>query len=247
MISSGHQPRSCKEIYDQNSSISFLRCVTVQEINVRVNSFPSASSNKAYTLRLDNGDLPVYCSMSGELGECGDGGWTLNTFWYGSNRWYDRSSFSPQNGDTGLDHLETLLPTYWSTSFTKICLGMKVNGVTRFLQVDKAAASLYDLIADGEYRPTSLGRDEWKTLIGSDASLQLKCNKEGFNSQGTMHRTSSFELESSLIKKTIATSLIPESDLVEEGQDSKTPVETEPRGVRTTETKISRLSATSSF
>ena len=59
------------------SSTSFLRCVTVQEINVRVNSFPSASSNKAYTLRLDNGDLPVYCSMSGELGECGDGGWTL--------------------------------------------------------------------------------------------------------------------------------------------------------------------------
>ena len=56
-----------------------------------------------------------------------------------------------------------------------------------------------------------------------------------------------FELESSLIKKTIATSLIPESDLVEEGQDSKTPVETEPRGVRTTETKISRLSATFSF
>ena len=89
-----------------------------------------------------------------------------------------------------MDHLETLLPTYWSTSFTKICLGMKVNGVTRFLQVDKAAASLDDLIADGEYRPTSLGRDEWKTLIGPDASLQLKCNKEGFNSQGTMHRTS---------------------------------------------------------
>ena len=59
------------------SSTSFLRCVTVQEINIRVNSFPSASSNKAYTLRLDNGDLPVYCSMSGELGECGDGGWTL--------------------------------------------------------------------------------------------------------------------------------------------------------------------------
>ena len=89
-----------------------------------------------------------------------------------------------------MDHLETQLPTYWSTSFTKICLGMKVNGVTRFLQVDKAAASLDDLIADGKYRHTSLGRDEWKTLIGPDASLQLKCNKEGFNSQGTMHRTS---------------------------------------------------------
>ena len=123
---------------------------------------------------------------------------------------------------------------------------MKVNGVTRFLQVHKAAASLYDLIADGEYRPTSLGRDEWKTLIGPDASLQLKCKKRSTRKElCTVPRE--FELESSLIKKTIATSLIPESDLVEEGQDSKTPVETEPRGVRTTETKISRLSATSSF
>ena len=28
---------------------------------------------------------------------------------------------------------------------------------------------------------TSLGRDEWKKLIGSNASLQHNCNKEGFN------------------------------------------------------------------
>ena len=32
--------------------------------------------------------------------------------------------------------------------------------------------------------PTSLGRDTWKKLIGSQASLQLKCNKEGFNAVG---------------------------------------------------------------
>ena len=40
---------------------------------------------------------------------------------------------------------------------------------------------MYSLIADGQYRNTSLGRDTWKTLIGSEASLQLNCNKEGFN------------------------------------------------------------------
>ena len=28
---------------------------------------------------------------------------------------------------------------------------------------------------------TSLGRDEWKELIGSRGSLQVNCNKEGFN------------------------------------------------------------------
>ena len=40
---------------------------------------------------------------------------------------------------------------------------------------------MYSLIADGQYRYTSLGRDTWKSLIGSEASLQLNCNKEGFN------------------------------------------------------------------
>ena len=37
------------------------------------------------------------------------------------------------------------------------------------------------LIADGQYRKTFLGRDGWKKLIGSNASLQHKSNEEGFN------------------------------------------------------------------
>ena len=58
-------------------------------------------------------------------------------------------SQSLKNGVTRLDHLETLFPTYWSTSFTKIYHGMKVDGVTRFLQLGQEAAPLYPLIADG--------------------------------------------------------------------------------------------------
>ena len=50
-----------------------------------------------------------------------------------------------------------------------------------FLVINKTADSLYSLIADGQYRPTSLGRATWKTLIGSQASLQKNCNMEGFN------------------------------------------------------------------
>ena len=38
-----------------------------------------------------------------------------------------------------------------------------------------------ELIADGQYRNTSLSITIWKTLIGSQASLQTDCNKEGFN------------------------------------------------------------------
>ena len=58
---------------------------------------------------------------------------------------------------------------------------MKINQQLRFIVVNRLADSLHSIIADGQYRNTSLGRDEWKKLIGSDASLQHNCNKEGFN------------------------------------------------------------------
>ena len=58
---------------------------------------------------------------------------------------------------------------------------MKLGNLSRFIVIKKEASSLYSLIADGHYRETSLGRDTWKSLIGSEASLQLNCNKEGFN------------------------------------------------------------------
>ena len=60
---------------------------------------------------------------------------------------------------------------------------MKIHGQqkTNFIVINKAADSLYSLIADGQYRATSPCRNTWKTLIGSEASLQRNCNKEGFN------------------------------------------------------------------
>jgi len=58
---------------------------------------------------------------------------------------------------------------------------MKIGHQTKFTVINVQANSLYSLIADGHYRSTSLGRNAWKTLIGSQASLQLNCNKEGFN------------------------------------------------------------------
>ena len=62
---------------------------------------------------------------------------------------------------------------------------MKIGQQINFIVINRQASSLYSLIADGEYRATSLGRDTWKKLIGSQASLQLNCNKEGFNAVGT--------------------------------------------------------------
>ena len=58
---------------------------------------------------------------------------------------------------------------------------MNISQEVRFAVIDRQADSLHSLIADGQYRSTSLGRDAWKALIGSQGSLQRYCNKEGFN------------------------------------------------------------------
>ena len=103
------------------------------------------------------------------------------TFHYNARYWSDYNEHNLLGGEAGFDSQETKLPTYWNTSFSKICLGMKIGQQINFIVINKQANSLYSLIADGKYRTTSLGRDRWKTLIGSQASLQLNCNKEGFN------------------------------------------------------------------
>ena len=67
---------------------------------------------------------------------------------------------------------------------------MKIGQQIKFMVVNRHANSLYSLIADERYRPTSLGRNTWKTLIGSQASLQTNCNREGFNAVGSAHGSS---------------------------------------------------------
>ena len=50
-----------------------------------------------------------------------------------------------------------------------------------FILIHRTADSLFSLIADGQYRNTTLGRETWKSLLGSEGSLQLNCNMEEFN------------------------------------------------------------------
>ena len=105
------------------------------------------------------------------------------TFHYDSILWENQVAFNPAVGETGFDTQETKLPTYWNKPFSKLCLGMKIPGeeTTNFITIDQSAESLHSLIADGQYRPTSAGRDTWKSLLGSQGSLQHTCNREGFN------------------------------------------------------------------
>ena len=106
---------------------------------------------------------------------------TKGTFHYNSILWSNKEIFNLAGGETGFDSQETKLPTYWDTSLSKICLGMKIGQQVNFITINKQASSLFTLIADGQYRATFLGRNSWKKLVGSEASLQRNCDKEGFN------------------------------------------------------------------
>ena len=58
---------------------------------------------------------------------------------------------------------------------------MKVGHQIKFIVINMHSNSLHSLIAHGKYRNITLGSDTWKALIGSEASLQTTCLKEGLN------------------------------------------------------------------
>ncbi|XP_022804044.1 matrilin-2-like, partial [Stylophora pistillata] len=176
---------ACKPGYQENG----LTCEGPFHSCAEIYKRQRSQENNAYQLLVDHRKVNVYCHMTDDLKGCGGGGWTMvmkmdgrkSTFHFDSQLWSNMNDFNPQGGETGLDSQETKLPTYWNTSFSKICLGMKIGNLSRFILIKKQASSLHSLIADGQYRDTSLGRNTWKLLIGSEASLQFNCNKEGFN------------------------------------------------------------------
>ena len=130
--------------------------------------------NNLRTILESNHSLPMFLKILSQ-----------QTFHFDASLWSNKETFNLDGGKTGFDSQEAKLPSYWNTSFSKICLGMKINdNQPKFIVINQQANSLYSLIADGQYRSTLLGRDTWKSLIGSKASLQYNCNKEEFNAVG---------------------------------------------------------------
>ncbi|KAL9952634.1 hypothetical protein ACROYT_G039912 [Oculina patagonica] len=157
--------RSCQDLFDVSAS----------------------SQNQQVTLFFGSTPTTILCHM-GDFG-CGDGGWTpvmkmdgsKTTFHFDSGYWSNQNHYNPSAWVTGFDTQEAKLASYWNTPFSKICLGMKIDQQIKFIVINKQANSLYSLIADGQYRATSLGRSTWFSVMGSYAALQSYCNKEGFN------------------------------------------------------------------
>lgn len=117
--------------------------------------------------------LQTYCDMNG--------GWTLLMKINGNDTklgfddplWTNKETL---NSDALEDDESTKLVSYWTFLFTELRLGMKDKEITRWITLAYNSSSLYDLIADEEYRELMLGRDVWKSLI-SNSSLQIHCNK----------------------------------------------------------------------
>ena len=73
------------------------------------------------------------------------------------------------------------MPSFWSTPFTKLCLGMQAVGQeTNWITVSYNASSLHSLMSTNTHYAANVGRGKWKSLL-ADSSLQHNCNMEGFN------------------------------------------------------------------
>ena len=108
-------------------------------------------------------------------------------FNYSSPYWTNKETYAVEDGLKGLTEKQTKLASYWNTPFDKICLGMKVNNVTKWIVINHKASSLLDVIADGVFERMYVGKNKWLSLMdGSD--LQRRCKIEGFNINIPGHR-----------------------------------------------------------
>ena len=123
--------------------------------------------------------MSVFCHV-GDF-ECGDEGWMpimktnrnkVVIYLRRNSLLIQYSGYKRQRGLTKSS--ATKLPTYWTTSFSKICLGVKMANQLRFIVTNKQTDSLHSLIADGKYRATSLGRKTWEKITCHKAVPKVK-------------------------------------------------------------------------
>ena len=139
------------------------------------------------------------------------------TFHYNAGYWSNYEEYNLPGGKTGFDKQETKLPTYWNTSFSKLCLGMKIGQHIQFIVINKQAHSLYSLIADEHYHSTSLGRGTWKKLIASKPLYSATATGKGSMSFLVKRKVLKQELVSLPTTRTIVTRVTQGLDLAQEG------------------------------
>ena len=94
--------------------------------------------------------------------------------------WTNDVIYNVENGLTSFEGFEAKFPAFSKINFDAVCVGMTFAGATQWLRINIKRHSLLAIFTAGTYVPTSLGRAAWKSII-AQSSLQLNCNREGFN------------------------------------------------------------------
>ena len=150
----------------------------------RIKDLDPSTENGIYPLDTDwDGILSSnYCNMQIE-----GWGWTLvmkadgtqTTFEYDSSYWQNTNTYNTDSYK--YDDQEYKNEQFSILPFKQVMLELKTWTKTRYIIAAVKGSSLHELFNNG-YTPTYLTREVWKSMI-QDSSLQLNCNKEGFNTQ----------------------------------------------------------------
>lgn len=146
-------------------------------------------SSGSYYIKIGKVTSLIYCKME-NTAECGEGGWTLamkingskETFSYTSQLWTEFEAYKPEEAKD-LNDKETKFAYFSNARLTEgLCVGMKVDGHTRWLKIPyKKSVTLYGIFNGNDNELLSIDSSKWKSLING-SSLPDDCTpKGGFN------------------------------------------------------------------
>ena len=95
--------------------------------------------------------------------------------------WTNNETYNTENGTISFYKEEAKFPAFSHAPFSDVCIGMKVSSDARWLRIPGInKLSLLSIFIKGNPLYTNMSRSSWKGLIAS-SSLQLNCNRQGFN------------------------------------------------------------------